>query len=146
MNEIASTAVLALNDEADALGSPTLLSGTPASQPPPSDLSSTASVAPVPALLAAAPPPSDPPPSNPVYRDPDPLNKGRVALDALMLRRLRKSLLLSQQDLADDCWRRNVRVSLPTIKRAELGRAVRFRVARELARYFDVPLGQIVPP
>ena len=94
---------------------------------------------------AIAPPPSDVPPSNPVYRDPDPLNKGRVVLDALMLRRLRKSLMLSQQDLANDFWHRNVRVSLPTIKRAELGRAVRFRVAREFARYFGVPLGQIVP-
>jgi hypothetical protein len=146
MNEIASTAVLALNDETDTVESPTLPFGTPASEPPPSDQSPAVPLAPVPASLAIAPPPSDSPPSNPVYRDPDPLNKGRVVLDALMLRRLRKSLLLSQQDLANDCWRRNIRVSLPTIKRAELGRAVRFRVARELARYFDVPLGQIVPP
>lgn len=146
MNEIASTAVLALNDEADTVESPTLLFGKPASQLPPSDPSPAAPLAPVPTLLAAAPPPSDTPPPNPVYRDPDPLNKGRVVLDALMLRRLRKSLMLSQQDLANDFWHRNVRVSLPTIKRAELGRAVRFRVAREFARYFGVPLGQIVPP
>ncbi|MBP6749676.1 MAG: hypothetical protein KA144_08555 [Xanthomonadaceae bacterium] len=53
---------------------------------------------------------------------------------------------MSQQDLADDCWRRNIRVSLPTIKRAERGRAVRFRIARELARCFEVPVVRLIAP
>jgi DNA-binding XRE family transcriptional regulator len=74
----------------------------------------------------------------------DPFDRGRVALDATALRRLRQSRLMSQQDLADDCWRRNIRVSIATIKRAESGRAVRFRIARELARCFDVPVMRIV--
>ena len=69
---------------------------------------------------------------------------GRIALDGARLRVLRHSRLLSQQDLADDCWRRNIRVSIATIKRAESGSAVRFRIARELARCFDVPVMQII--
>lgn len=76
------------------------------------------------------------------------LDRGQVVLDRDLLRRLRQSRLLSQQDLADDCWRRNIRVSIATIKRAESGRAVRFRIAHELARCFDVPVMRIVrtPP
>ncbi|MGO1002000.1 helix-turn-helix domain-containing protein [Lysobacter sp. CA196] len=76
------------------------------------------------------------------------LDRGQVVLDKALLRRLRQSRLLSQQDLADDCWRRNIRVSIATIKRAESGRAVRFRIAHELARCFDVPVMRIVrtPP
>lgn len=64
---------------------------------------------------------------------------GRVQLDADLLRELRRDRLLSQQDLADECWRRNIRVSIATIKRAESGHAVRFRIVRELARCFDLP-------
>ncbi len=72
------------------------------------------------------------------------LRGGRIVLDRDALLRLRHARLLSQQDLADDCWRRNIRVSLPTIKRAERGRAVRFRIARELARCFDVPVARLI--
>lgn len=69
---------------------------------------------------------------------------GSVLLDGAELRRLRQSRLMSQQELADHCEDRRYRVSLATIKRAELGRRVRFRVARELARCFDVPVLQIL--
>lgn len=69
---------------------------------------------------------------------------GRVRLDNALLRHLRQLRLQSQQDLADDCWRRNIRVSIATIKRAESGHAVRYRIAHELARCFDVPVMQIV--
>lgn len=72
------------------------------------------------------------------------LDLGKVALDDRELRRLRHERLLSQQDLADECWKRNIRVSLATIKRAESGRFVRFRIARELARCFEVPVEQIL--
>ncbi|QWP75775.1 helix-turn-helix domain-containing protein [Lysobacter sp. K5869] len=83
-------------------------------------------------------------------RDPNPPRtaspgaRGQVVLDSAELRRLRQSRLLSQQDLADDCWRRNIRVSVATIKRAESGRAVRFRIAHELARCFGVPVTALV--
>ncbi len=72
------------------------------------------------------------------------LNEGKIALDSAVLRQLRQSRLFSQQDLADDCWRRNIRISIATIKRAENGRAVRFRIARELARCFDVPVARLI--
>ncbi len=72
------------------------------------------------------------------------LHRGHVMLDSALLRQLRQAKLMSQQDLADDCWRRNIQLSLTTIKRAELGRPVRFRIAREFARCFDVLVTQIV--
>lgn len=72
------------------------------------------------------------------------LQRGHVLLDSALLRRLRQDKLMSQQDLADDCWRRNIQLSLTTIKRAEAGRAVRFRIAREFARCFDVQVSRIV--
>ncbi len=71
------------------------------------------------------------------------LQRGHVMLDSALLRQLRQAKLMSQQDLADDCWRRNIQLSLTTIKRAEGGRAVRFRIAREFARCFDVPVTNI---
>lgn len=71
------------------------------------------------------------------------LQRGYVSLDAALLRRLRQARMFSQQDLADDCWRRNIRLSLTTIKRAEAGRVVRFRIAREFARCFDLPVARI---
>jgi hypothetical protein len=73
-----------------------------------------------------------------------PIDSGRIVLDAAALKRLRMSRLMSQQDLADDCWRRNIQISLTTIKRAEGGRAVRFRIAREFARCFGVPVTSLV--
>lgn len=72
------------------------------------------------------------------------LHRGHVLLDSALLRQLRQAKCMSQQDLADDCWRRNIPLSLTTIKRAELGRAVRFRIAREFARCFDVLVTRIV--
>lgn len=72
------------------------------------------------------------------------LHRGHVLLDSAMLRQLRQGRLMSQQDLADDCWRRNIQLSLTTIKRAEAGRAVRFRIAREFARCFDVQVTRIL--
>ncbi|AVP96848.1 hypothetical protein C7S18_06370 [Ahniella affigens] len=67
-----------------------------------------------------------------------------VLLDRSGLRNLRHSRLMSQQELADDCWRRNIQLSLTTIKRAELGRPVRFRIAREFARCFGVTVLELI--
>lgn len=72
-------------------------------------------------------------------------HRGSITLDRNELRRLRLcTLMMSQQELANHCQRRRYIVSLPTIKRAESGARVRFRVARELARCFDVPVLQII--
>ncbi|MBX3711992.1 MAG: helix-turn-helix transcriptional regulator [Lysobacter sp.] len=72
------------------------------------------------------------------------MNKGWIQLDGDILRRLRLSRYMSQQDLANDCWHRDIRVSIATIKRAECGHPVRFRIARELARCFGVPVEQLL--
>lgn len=92
--------------------------------------------------VAAPPVPGMPPPAPLQPPAQDLLDAGRVRLDRMRLRRLRHARMLSQQDMADDCWRRNFRISIATIKRVESGRAVRFRIARELARYFDVPVNE----
>lgn len=76
--------------------------------------------------------------------DAEQIQRGRVMLNRIELRLLRQRLLMSQQDLADDCWRRSIQISLTTIKRAEAGRPVRFRIAREFAKYFEVPVIRIV--
>lgn len=71
-------------------------------------------------------------------------SRNHVLLDRTWLRNLRHSRLMSQQELADDCWRRNIQLSLTTIKRAELGRPVRFRIAREFARYFGIAVLELI--
>jgi hypothetical protein len=79
-------------------------------------------------------PQSDPPKSGKVS------GKGSVSLRPEVLRFLRFQKLLSQQDMADDCLCRRFRLSIATIKRSEGGDAVRYRTAREFARYFCVPV------
>lgn len=113
---------------ADAAAAPVEPDGALPPVPPPPRLY----VVPCPAPL----PPSAPPP--------DPFDTGRAQLNRMLLRRLRQARMLSQQDMADDCWRRNFRISIATIKRAESGHAVRFRIVRELARYFDVPAADLL--
>lgn len=70
--------------------------------------------------------------------------QGRVVLEAAVLRRLRQQHGLSQDDLAAACYDRRVRVSASSIKRAETGHPVLFRIARELARYFEVQVASLV--
>ncbi len=89
-----------------------------------------------PAVAAAAPaaPPSDG----------RPLKNGQVLLNKSTLRRLRESRLLSQQELIYDFQRHNVSISIATIKRAETGHAVRYRIARNLAEYFGVSFDHLL--
>lgn len=90
-------------------------------------------------------PPAPPPPVPlPAPADVRPATKGRVLLDAGVLRALRESRLLSQQDLADELWRRNVQVSIATIKRAETSHHVRYRIAHALANFYGVPVGTLL--
>jgi hypothetical protein len=95
-----------------------------------------------PAPPVSAPPPSAAPVSLSEFPASPPkwLRTGRVLLRSEVLRFLRHQKLLSQQDMANDSWRRNIRLSIATIKRAELGDAVRFRTAHQFARFFDVPV------
>lgn len=71
-------------------------------------------------------------------------SKGRVFLVTEVLKDLRTERLQSQEEMAHACSDGKFRVSIATIKRAETGRAVVFRVARELARYFGVPVRHII--
>lgn len=91
------------------------------------------------ALQPPAPPALPPtPPSAPSPGDGAPNKKGSVLLDAGVLRALRESRMLSQQEMADLFDLRNIRIAVATIKRAETGHAVRYRIAREFARFFGV--------
>jgi len=63
---------------------------------------------------------------------------GRVALDAALLKHLRKARGLSQEALAELCFQRQLPVSIASIKRAETGKAVLYRTARHLATIFGV--------
>jgi DNA-binding XRE family transcriptional regulator len=84
---------------------------------------------PSPLPLAACPP-----------GDGNPKKKGSVLLDADMLRELRESRMLSQEEMANLFEVRNIRISIATIKRAETCHPTRYRIAREFSRYFGVPV------
>ena len=84
---------------------------------------------PSPLPLAASPP-----------GDGNPKKKGAVLLDAGVLRDLRESRMLSQEEMANLFEVRNIRISIATIKRAETWHPVRYRIAREFARFFGVPV------
>lgn len=72
--------------------------------------------------------------------DGNPKKTGAVLLGANVLRELRASRMLSQEEMVNLFDLRNIRISIATIKRAETGHAVRYRIAREFARFFGVPV------
>jgi len=112
---------------ADAVASTTL------SQPPPPTL-----LLPSKALEPHLDQRSGPP------QTPDAPLRGKVRINAATLRGLREARCLSQQELVNDFERRNFRVSIATIKRAETGHDVRYRICRELARYFGVSFDDLL--
>ena len=131
----------------------------PVSPPSPADSAALADAPPGPSPLpapAGGPPSSPPPPpsgvviawpgpvppSSPGTPSVPPNPRGRIRLNAALLRRLRHQKLLSQQDLVDVFWRKNIRISIATIKRVESKpeTMVRYRIAREFARYYEVPV------
>ena len=69
---------------------------------------------------------------------------GRIALDAALLKTLRKARGLSQEALADLCSDLQLAVSIASIKRAETGKVVLYRTARHLATIFDVDIDHLV--
>jgi DNA-binding XRE family transcriptional regulator len=87
-------------------------------------------------LPAPAPSPLPLPAAPPGNGNPK-MKTGSVLLDAAVLRELRESRMLSQEEMANLF---DVRISIATIKRAETGHAVRYRIAREFARFFGVPV------
>lgn len=118
--------------EAAALAEPTTgPSPAPAGAPPSAPLDPPAGV--------VIPWPGPTPPADP---------RGRVRLNAALLRRLRIGKLLSQQDLVYAFEDANIRISIATIKRVESprGTMVRFRIAREFAKYYGVPVEMLLLP
>lgn len=71
---------------------------------------------------------------------------GRVFLVSEILKDLRGGKLQSQEEMAFACSDQKIRVSIASIKRAETGKPVIYRVARELARYFNVPVQTLIRP
>jgi len=80
----------------------------------------------------------------PVVRYEPMVQQGRVFLVKDVLKSLRNEKLQTQEEMAEACQQGRFRVSIASIKRAEIGRPVIFRIARELARYFNVPVERIV--
>ncbi len=107
----------------------------PAPIPEAPTTASTAAPAPTPSKSAS--PPASRSPSIIVLR-------GRVLLDADVLRTLRERLLLSQSALAERCFQQRIQVSIATIKRAETWHPVRYRIAHDLARVFAVPVDDLL--
>lgn len=97
-----------------------------------------------PTVAGATPMPATPA-SPPAPRSPSiVVLRGRVLLDADVLRTLREKLLLSQSALAERCFQQRIQVSIATIKRAETWHPVRYRIAHDLARVFAVPVDDLL--
>lgn len=129
------------------------------SQPSASSVDAAASAEPTAVAVASPPPPppqsSSPPsdaPTGVVLRWPGPKSpsepRGSIRLNATVLRRLRHTKLLSQQDLANEFWDKKIKISIATIKRVESQACskVRFRIAHEFARYYNVPVETLLMP
>jgi hypothetical protein len=133
-NPSGSSVVYGVFDGSRAVSAPLTPADTAASAPlawPALTEAMPAHALPVPTPLpASASPPGDGTPKK----------KGSVLLDADVLRELRESRMLSQEEMVNRFDLCNIRISIATIKRAETAHAVRYRIAREFARFFGVPV------
>lgn len=69
---------------------------------------------------------------------------GRVPLNGELLKRLRAKLCLSQEALVERMADKRLSVSLASIKRAEAGKNVLFRIANNLSIFFDLPVQGLI--
>ncbi len=67
-----------------------------------------------------------------------------ITLPAGRIAALRRERLLTQAQLVEACVQRRLYVSIATLKRAEGGRSVSLRTASDLARFFEIPLAQLL--
>lgn len=67
----------------------------------------------------------------------------KLLLDGDKLKQLRQSQGLSQEGLVYACELRRLTVSIATVKRAEAGKRVSLRTARNLAAFFDIDIDDI---
>ncbi len=70
----------------------------------------------------------------------EPVLPGTGAVEQGGLRQLREAKCLSQEEMANLLEALNVRILIATIKRVETGHPGRYRIAREFARLFGVPV------
>lgn len=68
----------------------------------------------------------------------------RLLLDSGKIKQLRKTLGLSQEKLAQLCEQKRLRISIATIKRAELGKPVSVRTAKEFSEIFGIQLSELI--
>jgi hypothetical protein len=61
-------------------------------------------------------------------------------LNSATLSQLQEAKCISQEDMANLFEVLNIRISIATIKRAETGHPVLYRIALEFARFFGVPV------
>lgn len=71
------------------------------------------------------------------------VKNGRLQLSAETLRTLRHRNCLSQEEVAIECAARRIRISIASLKRAETGKPVLYRTARELAKFYQVPVERL---
>ncbi|MBI2382370.1 MAG: helix-turn-helix transcriptional regulator [Gammaproteobacteria bacterium] len=69
---------------------------------------------------------------------------GRVRLDTAVLKSLRQQRGYSQEILAQACRKQGICLSIATIKRAESGRELLYRSVRELAKFYQLEVSQLI--
>lgn len=69
---------------------------------------------------------------------------GRVVLKRDVLIKLRREKGLSQALMATQCAEQQLRVSIASIKRAETGKNILYRTARDIAQFFAVDIGDLI--
>jgi tetratricopeptide (TPR) repeat protein len=71
-------------------------------------------------------------------------SSGRIVLSTRKLKLLRERHGLSQEKMADLCQNKKIRISLSSIKRAEMGNPVLYRVAAELAKFHNKKIDDLI--
>lgn len=71
-------------------------------------------------------------------------DNGRISLNATLLKEHRKKAGLSQEKLAEQCLKKGIRISVSSIKRAELGMNVIHRTAFHLADFYGIPVEKLL--
>ena len=69
---------------------------------------------------------------------------GKITLDRIQLKDLRRNLGISQEQLALQCAERRLCVSVASIKRAETSKNILYRTARDIARFYDVDVDELI--
>lgn len=68
---------------------------------------------------------------------------GKILMNKNKLKQLRMQQGLSQQALVDCFYDNNIQISIATLKRAEVGKPVHYRIARAFACYFSLSIMEL---